>query len=334
MRLLSSLPLLPALLLAAPAFAADQNALQVSEPSFSFEIFDPAEPVVHAFTFYNDSSETIQVARIAVTDPLQVVKVLSKIPPGQNGQLAVSLGTPRQLGDYQGAIEITFRNKDLAPLRLSFTGKITPAIEVRPLPAFFVATTRGRTNGASLEIINQDVEPLKINEIQSPSSIYTVNLMPLEQGRRYRLDLVMRPGAKPGRQTENITLLTSSKKQPRLVIQANTLVHERVYAFPESIDLGVINQSELKSNPALTNLINQTLMIYQEGGKALQATAMTDLNVLKLGVERSKLDDRCEVHVEVAVNNLAPGPVNGFIQIKTNDPDFPELDVPVTGIVQ
>src|SRR5262249_30195247 len=147
------------------------------------------------------------------------------------------------------------------------------------------ATTRGRTNGASLEIVNQDVEPLQIKEIQSPSSRYNVNLEPLEPGRRSRLDLVMRSDATPGRQTENITLLTSNKKQPRLVIQANTLVHERVYAFPETIDLGVINRSELKSNPNLTNLVSQTLMVYQENGKDFRATASTDLDALKLGVE-------------------------------------------------
>src|SRR5262249_47025375 len=88
--------------------------------------------------------------------PLQVIKVLSKVPPGQGGQLIVSLGTPRKLGEYEGAIEISFKNKDLAPLRLSFTGRITPVIEVRPFPAFFVATTRGGTNGASLEIVNKD----------------------------------------------------------------------------------------------------------------------------------------------------------------------------------
>src|SRR5215468_10117377 len=110
MRLLRSLPLIPALLLAPYSLVADQNPLQVSEQSFSFEIFDPAEPVNHTFNFFNTGPDTIQVARIAVTEPLRVVKALSKLPPGQGGQLIVSLGIPRQLGEYEGAIEITFKN--------------------------------------------------------------------------------------------------------------------------------------------------------------------------------------------------------------------------------
>src|SRR5262249_4749229 len=129
-------------------------------------------------------------------------------------------------------------------------------------------------------------------------------------------------------------LITSSKKQPRLVIQANTFVHERVYAFPDSIDLGSIRQSELKSNPSLTNMINQTLMVYQEGGKDFRATAETALDVLRLGAEPSKFDARCEIHVQVALNSLVPGPINGSIRIKTNDPQFPELNVPVKGTVE
>src|SRR5213593_3086287 len=118
--------LIPALMLAVSGSAADQSRLHVSEHSFSFEIFDPAQPVEHAFYFHNSGADTIQVERIALTPPLRVDKVLSKIPPNQDGQLVVRLGSPRQLGKYEGAIEVSFRNTDLPPLRLQITGKITP----------------------------------------------------------------------------------------------------------------------------------------------------------------------------------------------------------------
>jgi hypothetical protein len=98
--------------------------------------------------------------------------------------------------------------------------------------------------------------------------------------------------------------------------------------------LGLIKTSELKSNPGLTNLINQKLMVYQEGGKGFEVSALADLDVLKLDAERSTLGDRYEIQVQVAANKLAPGPVNGFIRIKTNDPDFPVLKVPVRGSVE
>src|SRR5437660_549945 len=124
------LTLIPGLMLAASGLAADQSRLQVSEYSFSFEIFDPTEPLEHAFYFHNSGADTIQVERIALAPPLRIDKVLSKIPPNQDGQLIVILGTPRQLGEYDGAIEVSFKNKDLAPVRLEFTGKITPVIEV------------------------------------------------------------------------------------------------------------------------------------------------------------------------------------------------------------
>ena len=165
MRSSNFLTLMSALMLAESGRAADQSRLQVSEHSFSFEIFDPAQPVEHAFYLHNSGTDTIQVERIALTPPLRVDKILSKIPPNEDGQLIVGLGTPRQLGEYEGAIEVSFKNKDLSPVRLEFTGKITPVIEVRPVPAFFIATTRGRTNSASLEIVNKDVEPMEESAI-------------------------------------------------------------------------------------------------------------------------------------------------------------------------
>src|SRR5438477_5976804 len=302
MRSSNFLTLMSALMLAESGLAADQSRLQVSEQSFSFEIFDPTQPVEHAFYFHNSGADTIQVELIVLTPILRVDKILAKIPPNEDGQLIVGLGTPRELGEYQGAIEVSFKNKDLTPVRLEYTGKITPAIEVRPVPAFFVSTTRGRTNSASLEIVNKDVEPMQITEVPHSSSRYELKLATIEQGRRCRLDLEMRSDAKPGRQTEEITLLTSSKKQPRLVIQVNTLVRERVHTFPESLDLVLIKRSELKSNPGLTNLINQTLMVYREGETNFEVSALTDLDALKLGFQRSSLGDRYEIQVQVAVN--------------------------------
>ena len=90
---------------------------------------------------------------------------------------------------------------------------------------------------------------MQITQGEFPSSRYDLKLVAVEPGRRYRLDLVMRSDAKTGRQTESITLFTSNKKQPRIVIEANTLVRERVYTFPEAVDLGLIKSSELTSNP-------------------------------------------------------------------------------------
>ena len=75
-------------------------------------------------------------------------------------------------------------------------------------------------------------------------------------------------------------------------------------------------------------------MVYQEGGKGFEVSALADLDVLKLESERSSLGDRYEIQVQVAANKLAEGPIMGSIQIKTNDPDFPLLKVPVRGNVE
>src|SRR6266446_1092387 len=176
MRFRSFLTLIPVLTLTASAPAADPTRLQVSEYSFSFEIFDPTQRVEHTFYFHNSGQDTVQVERIALTPPLRVEKILSKIPPNQDRELIISLGTPRQLGEYEGAVEVSFKNNDLAPLRLAVTGQITPVIEVRPVPAFFITTSRGRTNSGALEIVNKDAEPLQITEVQHPSSRYDLKL--------------------------------------------------------------------------------------------------------------------------------------------------------------
>jgi len=332
MRLPRSLALIPALLFVADPLFADQNPLQVSEQSFSFEISDPAEPVNHTFDFFNSGSETIQVARIAVTDPLSVVKVLSKIPPGQGGQLMVSLGTPRQLGEYQGAIEITFKNKDLAPLRLPFTGKITPVIEVRPLPAFFVSTGRGQTKEASLQLINHDKEPLEITGIECASTRFSLRLETNHLGEDYTLFLKLSGAGKPGRSVDRIALRTTNRKQPVLLIRANTFIHDRVHTFPEELDFGTMELAQVKTNTTLRETLRQVLMVYQDGGTNFQVIAYSDLPFLK--VSSQPAGKQVQVELELKPEELRPGDFQGHLELATSDPDFPKMEINVKGQVR
>jgi len=77
---------------------------------------------------------------------------------------------------YEGAVEVIFKNKDLAPVRLEFTGKITPVLEVRPVPAFFIATTRGHT----IQVLwksSTRTPNMQITQGEFPSSRYDLKLV-------------------------------------------------------------------------------------------------------------------------------------------------------------
>ena len=93
---------------------------------------------------------------------------------------------------------------------------------------------------------------------------------------------MLNPDGPGGKRTETILVRTSSRTRPLLSIAAYTYLRERVYTFPDAIDLGALRLEDTRAHPALLQSTAQTLMVYQSGGTDFQVRLRTDLSVLDL----------------------------------------------------
>lgn len=307
---------------------------KAEEPAFRFELIGMHEPLEHTFYFENTGQEVLQLTNVTVTAPFEFIKATARVSPGQKGRVMIRLGEPREKGDCEGQVEVAFKNPGVSNLVFQCIGKITPSIECLPMAAFFLSTQRGQPKQASIQIINHEKEPVELLRVEHASSRFTTELQTVEPGQRFTLTLTLKADGKPGKLTEPITLVTSSKKQPFVKIQANTLIKERVYTFPDTLDFGLIRIQDLKTQPQLASLLTQTVMVYQNGGKDFRITVRTDLPFLKLSPEASKLNDRYEIKVEIIPEKLRPGRIDSSIAIETNDPEFSRLEIPVKTVVE
>ena len=121
---------------------------------------------------------------------------------------------------------------------------------------------------------------------------------------------------------------------PIVRVGANTYLHERVYTFPDQIDMGVRRIGDIQPHPEFVQTAVQTLMIYQEGGSDFQVKVKTDLPDLDLKLERGPKCDRYQVIIRLIRYKLSAGPIRGSIFIETNDRDFPKLAVFVSGSLE
>jgi hypothetical protein len=254
-----------------------------------------------------------------------------ELAPGGEGLIHFTLDTAALRGPFKGQITVFLNDPDLPEADLNFEGVVIPPVEVSPLPAFFVSGPRGKETSASLEIINHEPQPLRIVKIEHPTESFTTVLETLQPGQRYKLTLTLKPHGPSGRKTEPITVATSSDAQPTLEIAANTFLHERVYTFPDSVDLGAIPISQIRKNPGLLSMLAQTLMVYQECGSDFRATLRTDLPGLKLKWERGPKGDRYQTTIALDPDKVHAGSYKGLLLIDTNDPTFPKLTVPISG---
>jgi hypothetical protein len=206
-------------------------------------------------------------------------------------------------------------------------------IEVLPRPSFFIVTQHGESKTASVEIVNRDTEPLQILKVQYSNSCFRTSLQTNQPGRRYKLSLTVNSNTPPSRQTAQIVLKTSSKKQPTVKIFANAVVRDRVYTLPDRVDFGAIRLSKVLHDPSSVPFLAQTVMVYQNKGTNFNVRAQSSLDCLEVASEPSKTGDHAELTVQVLAERLKPGELNGTIVVRSNDRQFPALRIPVHGTV-
>lgn len=303
------------------------------QETFDFGTIGVEEEWQHTFEFENKGSAALEIKDVNLTPPLVVTKMPVHVPPGQRGSLTVRLETPRDKGDFRGAVIVNLKGQASEPLVFWVMGKIARPIEFDPMPMFFVSTRRGQAKTALIEVINHESDPFEIIRVEYTSPRFVVETETLEPGRRYRLSLTMKGDGPAGRMTDTISVVTSSRAHPFIEVSANTNLNERVHAFPDAIDFGSISTASLKSGSQTAESVSASLMVYQEGGKDFRAIAETDVPFLHLSTFQADLKDRYEVRVTLVPEKLKSGPVNGSIVILTNDQEFPRMTIPVKAVI-
>src|SRR5262249_6064998 len=156
-----------------------------------------------------------------------------------------------------------------------------------------------------------------IEKIEHSSERFVTQLETLEEGSRYRLTLTAKPDGEEGKRAEPILIKTSSKTEPVLKVTANTYLRERVYTFPDGLDLGAIPIGLIQKTPGIVTRAAQTLMIYQSGGSDFRVKLRTDLPV-ELKLVRGPNGDRFQTTITLIPEKVRVGEIRGSIFIETN----------------
>ena len=283
--------------------------------------------VEHEFNLPNETSNPLRITGVELTTPLKLERAAAVVPPGQAASLRVKLDTATLKGNYQGSMIVLLEGGTRREFAVE--GRIVPPVEVLPHPAFFLSTARGQAKSVALEVVNRDETPLELSVVEQPKA-GRVSVEPIESGRRYRLLFTVPADAPAGRTAERVALKTTNPAKPLIHVGVNTFVHERVHAYPQTVDLGTLRRADLRGAGTPPGPRAQTVMVYQASGQDFEATAQSDVPGLDIRVERGPAGDRLQMTISMTPAAI-DGPIKGTIKVTTNDPAFSELRLPVTG---
>lgn len=282
--------------------------------------------VRHAFVLRNDQAVPARIAGIQASEGLAMSAVPVTVPAGGERTLPVTLETGHISGPVSASLAVALEGGGRQLFEL--VGRVVPPMEVRPRPAFFVSTQKGQARQATLELINHEAEPVALTLPAQPAHArYRLTLAEVEPGRRFRLTLAVHEDAPPGRLSEFIALASTSAIKPKVPLGVNVQVRERVYTFPDVVDFGTVRVSDLQARNAANT---QTLMVYQASGRGFRATPALEGLAADLAAEPGPQGDRVQVTLSLPPD-AGPGPLRGTLVLTTNDPEFAQLRVPVTG---
>jgi hypothetical protein len=317
------------LLSGCPAASQDQPQASIPAATFDFGKVVAGKVVEHGFTIRNHGKAPLTIQQVRLTSPLKLKKGPVQVLPGAEETLAVSLDTASLRGEFRGAVLLSWNDPRQPEAELTFAGTVVGGIEVSPRPVAFLTAQRGHGNKqAVLEIINHEASPatFELKERTTPS--VSAVLETVRPGYHYRLNLDLNPNGPVGRNSQVFTLATSNPRIPTLKVMAHSYLHERVYTFPDVMDLGSMHLKQATADP---ERFRQTLMVYQPGGMDFQVKVSTSLPFLQFHSQRGPKGDRFQVSITLNAEKLLPGDVKGVITIETNDPEFSRLEIPVTG---
>lgn len=318
-------------LVAVTAARAESSPLRLQTPSLDFGRMLSGVAADRSIKLTNAGERPVLIHNVALTPPLRVVRMPREIAVGTEAEIVVRMQSPSAGGRYEGEVSLVLAG--LQDVQIPVSADVVGAIEFSPRPMFFVAAVRGSEGTASIDIVNNEPEPLRLGPPSHSNERFTTALETIEQGKRFRLTLRMHDDVPAGRHTETITLGTSSKSMPRIGVVANTLMRERVYTFPEAIDLGAIPIGVASASPDALERLAQTLMVYQVKGRDFQIRFETDVPALSVRSVPGPQGDRHQLTLTLDRDEIKVGPIRGVLRISTNDATWTRIEVPVSGTI-
>jgi hypothetical protein len=206
------------LLLGAPARAA---GLAVQVPVFNFGLAEQGTTVVHQFALKNTGKTTIRIEDVRSSCGCTAAAAEGKLlTPGQIGWLAVRLDTTDLVGKTTKTVTLHTSDARTPEVMLALTGTVLTDLVVTPTPLYLGRVWRGDPVRRELRISTGRPGPTTygVSSVETESWALHTYVQPGDKPGEQKLIVDLDPEVPAGRFNDQITIHTTSPRQPVITV--------------------------------------------------------------------------------------------------------------------
>jgi len=324
-------------LFTAAAFAGEAGALpqaKLAATDYDFGEVRLGQTVSHDFLVTNLGKGVLKVERAELSLPNMALRAKA-IEPGSEGRITLELKTEGTIGLIEAQALILFNDPLLPKAVLTLRGRVRAPIEFRPFGEVFFAAFKDEPVEKVLTVVNNEEKPNAVKQIQSEGGHFLAALKTVEPGKVYAVTVRMVPGTSVGRYEETLAIEMSSPPGRVLKVPVHLLVKPDLYAAPDAADFGEVSLEQIRRSTGILEFLKQVILVTSRRDRFSILSTTCDLPAVTLRQTPSSGPSKTfRIEVSLNPNRLEPGPLRGFILVKTSDPDLPEIKIPIQGDIR
>jgi hypothetical protein len=310
---------------------APPSPLVAVNPTFDSGDMVKGDVVDHAFTLRNTSKEPVTVAGIAQSCGCMTTTFQRIIPAGGEGGVRVTFDTRTVTGQGSALLKVYLEGREEPAATLEVKFNVSAKLLAHPGYARWIYVQQEKTGTIGQTVYAADGADFEILSAEPPMPSIKVTwreAKPEErvkghEGRQWRLEPTLDPGAPVGAITGTIAVRTTHPRQKTMWLPVSGFVRPVIHIEPQRGDLGTLSLSEPRRvQYDVRNFATEPIAV---------TGVETDVPGVKVSLESVQAGRRYKVVVVLDPAAMKEGPFAGQVRITTDSAKVPVLSAELTG---
>jgi hypothetical protein len=308
---------------------ANPNAphAQFEATSFDFGKVAPTDKPMHEFIVTNTGKSTLEITDVRPGCGCTTAGTWDKkIEPGKTGKIPLAFNPANFTGPVNKGATVTCTDPMQPSVYLHFTATVWRPLEIQPQYLYFMPIEGEPTNEMkTVRIVNNTEQPVSLETPQSASPAFKTELVTKQPGKEFELRVTFTDSPTNTRPQGNITINTSFTNMPVITINTVAMPQPAIVAMPQMI--------QIPASP-LTPGYQYPAMIRNNGHTPVKLSEPT-VNVEGTSVQMQEIEVGKNFRLNIAFpTNFTAKPGQAMeLAVKTSNPKYPVLHVPITQAV-